>query len=138
MGATLSIGWTLPFLGVLLSIALLPVLAPIFWHHHWKTVAASWAAALALPFVGVHGSPAVSLILHTVLLDYLPFIVLLGCLFTVTGGVVVRGTLRGTPGATSGSCWSGPFWPPCWERQALRCSSFAPCSGPTPGGDAAR
>ena len=34
-GATLSPVWMVPFLGILLSIALVPLTAPNFWHHHF-------------------------------------------------------------------------------------------------------
>ena len=34
-GGTLSPSWGVPFAGLLLSIALMPLLAPVFWHHHF-------------------------------------------------------------------------------------------------------
>ncbi|WP_348635344.1 sodium:proton antiporter [Herbaspirillum sp. LeCh32-8] len=98
-GAALSTLWALPFAGVLLSIAVLPLLAPSLWHHHFGKIAAFWALAFLLPFgvaQGAHAALAVSV--HALLAEYLPFIILLTALFTVAGGICVRGNLRGTPG----------------------------------------
>ena len=95
---TLLPAWSaLPFLGVLLSIALFPLLAPRFWHHHYPKVALAWGLVLGIPFVWVYGGEAVREILHVALLDYVPFIILLAALFTIGGGIYVRGSFRGSP-----------------------------------------
>ncbi|NUU02559.1 sodium:proton antiporter [Herbaspirillum robiniae] len=102
-GAGLSVAWAVPFAGVLLSIALLPLLAPLLWHHHFGKIAAAWALAFLLPFgvaQGAHAALAVTL--HALLAEYLPFIILLTALFTVAGGICVRGNLRGTPALNTG------------------------------------
>jgi len=94
----MSVLWVLPFAGILLSIAVLPMAMPTFWHHNFGKVAAAWALAFALPFAAVHGpGAALDSLLHTALLEYVPFIVLLLALFTTAGGVLLRGTLVGTP-----------------------------------------
>jgi Na+/H+ antiporter NhaD/arsenite permease-like protein len=54
-GAGLSLAWALPFAGVLLSIAVLPLLAPALWHHHFGKIAGAWALAFLLPFAALHG-----------------------------------------------------------------------------------
>jgi Na+/H+ antiporter NhaD/arsenite permease-like protein len=82
---------------MLLSIALFPLLAPEFWHHHFGKVSAFWAAALAVPFLAAFKGLAFYEILHIILADYVPFIILLWSLYTVSGGILLRGTLRGTP-----------------------------------------
>jgi Na+/H+ antiporter NhaD/arsenite permease-like protein len=82
---------------MLLSIALFPLLAPEFWHHHFGKVSAFWAATLAIPFLAAFRGLAVYEILHIILADYVPFIILLWSLYTVSGGILLRGTLRGTP-----------------------------------------
>ncbi|HVN32892.1 MAG TPA: sodium:proton antiporter [Thermoanaerobaculaceae bacterium] len=97
LGSVLPAWSALPFVGILLSIALFPLLAPRFWHHHYPEVSAAWALAFAVPFVAVHGRPAVGEILHTVVIDYVPFVVLIGTLFTIGGGILIRGTPRGSP-----------------------------------------
>lgn len=97
-GTGLSLLWALPFAGILLSIAILPLLLPHLWHHHYGKISAGWALAFLVPAVFML-SPPVALyeLLHVLLADYLPFIILLLALFTVAGGVSVRGTLVGTP-----------------------------------------
>lgn len=98
-GAALSAWWGLPFAGMLLSIALLPLAAPLFWHHHFGKVAAFWALATLVPMGLVHGLSTVGAELaHTLLDEYIPFIVLLVALFTAAGGIYVRGNLHGSPG----------------------------------------
>ena len=98
-GSTLSIAWAVPFAGILLSIALLPLLTPIFWHHHFGKVAAAWGALFLLPFALVYGPAAAGAgFVHALLAEYIPFIVLLTALFTVAGGIHIRGNLQGSPG----------------------------------------
>ncbi|HYU31344.1 MAG TPA: sodium:proton antiporter [Thermoanaerobaculia bacterium] len=97
LGTVLPAWSALPFVGVLLSIALFPLLAPRFWHHHYPKVALAWGLVLCIPFVWVYGGEAVHEILHVALLDYVPFIILLAALFTIGGGIYVRGSFRGSP-----------------------------------------
>ncbi|PKL50225.1 MAG: sodium:proton antiporter [Nitrospira bacterium HGW-Nitrospira-1] len=102
MGETLPLYSVLPFVGMLLSIALFPLLAPKFWHHHFGKVSAFWAVMLVVPLLMAYKGTAVYEILHIVLADYVPFIILLGALYTVSGGILLKGTLRGTPGVNTG------------------------------------
>lgn len=102
-GAALSPLWGLPFAGILLSIALMPLLVPSFWHHHFGKVAAAWALAFLLPFAAVFGPGlAGAQVVHALLAEYIPFIVLLTALFTVSGGIYIRGNLHGSPGLNTG------------------------------------
>ena len=87
----------IPFACMLLSIALFPLLAPEFWHHHFGKVSAAWAASFGIPFLIAFKGVALYEILHIVLADYVPFIILLWSLYTISGGILLRGTLRGTP-----------------------------------------
>src|SRR5262249_61952760 len=97
---TLLPAWSaLPFVGILLSIALCPLLAPRFWHHHFGKVSALWALAFAAPFVLRFGSAALHELLHTAIVDYIPFLVLIGTLFMIGGGIPAAGAFRGTPAA---------------------------------------
>jgi Na+/H+ antiporter NhaD/arsenite permease-like protein len=101
-GAALGLEWGLPFLGILLSIALTPLLAPKFWHHHFGKVSAFWAAAFLVPFAASFGvRVALYEALHALLLEYVPFILLLFALFVVAGGIRVVGNLVGTPGTNA-------------------------------------
>jgi len=95
--------WGVPFAGILLSIALLPLLAPKFWHHHFGKVAAGWALAFIVPFA-IQFGPALTgvTLLHVMLGEYIPFVILLTALFTVAGGIFIRGNLHGSPGLNTG------------------------------------
>jgi Na+/H+ antiporter NhaD/arsenite permease-like protein len=98
-GAQLSVLWGVPFAGILLSIALMPLLVPHFWHHHYGKVAAAWGLAFLLPFALAFGPSAAGVnMVHALFAEYIPFIVLLTALFTVSGGIFVRGNLHGSPG----------------------------------------
>ena len=77
LGEILPIWSVVPFIGILLSIALFPLATPLFWHDHFGKVAAFWALVFAVPFLWVHGAVARHEILHIILIDYLPFIILL-------------------------------------------------------------
>lgn len=97
IGSKLPLWSILPFIGILLSIALFPLFAPQFWHHHYPKVSAFWAVLFAVPFLLAYGGDAFYEILHIYLIDYIPFIILLWGLFTVSGGILLRGNLKGTP-----------------------------------------
>jgi Na+/H+ antiporter NhaD/arsenite permease-like protein len=97
-GAALSAWWGLPFAGMLLSIAVMPLVLPAVWHHHFGKIAAGWALLFLVPFAATHGAGTTGVVLaHTLLAEYLPFIILLTALFTVAGGIYVRGNLHGSP-----------------------------------------
>lgn len=97
LGSILPLWSVIPFAGILLSIALFPLFAPHFWHHHFGKVSAFWAVLFAVPFLFAFGGGAWHEILHIYLIDYIPFIILLWGLFTVSGGLLVRGKMEGTP-----------------------------------------
>jgi Na+/H+ antiporter NhaD/arsenite permease-like protein len=102
-GGQLSPLWGVPFAGILLSIALFPLLAPTFWHHHYGKVAAAWALAFLLPFAATYGALlAGTQLVHALVEEYIPFIILLTALFTVAGGIHIRGNLHGAPGLNTG------------------------------------
>ncbi len=97
-GSQFNAWWGLPFAGMLLSIALMPLLVAQVWHHHFGKITAFWALAFLLPFGAVFGADAVgSAVTHTLLAEYIPFTALLVALFTAAGGIYVRGNLHGSP-----------------------------------------
>ncbi len=97
-GKSLNFLWVLPFAGILLSIALLPLLTPNLWHHHFGKIAAFWALCFLLPFALRDGAGAAGhALLEVALHEYIPFIILLLALFTVAGGVRLTGNLNGSP-----------------------------------------
>jgi len=97
LGAILPLWSVIPFAGILLSIAVFPLLAPEFWHHHFPKISAFWALAFAIPFLVAYGHEGLHEILHIYIIDYIPFIILLWALYTVAGGIRVKGSLAGTP-----------------------------------------
>jgi Na+/H+ antiporter NhaD/arsenite permease-like protein len=109
-GSKLSALWGVPFAGILLCIALMPLLTPIFWHHHFGKVAAAWSLAFLLPFAVTFGaSAAASSFVHAALAEYIPFVILLTALFTVAGGIHIRGNLHGSPGLNTAILAIGAF-----------------------------
>jgi Na+/H+ antiporter NhaD/arsenite permease-like protein len=103
LGRLLGWTWALPFAGMLLSIAVFPLLAPSFWSQHFGKVSALWAFAYLVPLVTLHGwELGLYQVLHTALTEYIPFIILLLTLFTITGGVHLSGTLVGRPLVNTG------------------------------------
>ena len=102
-GDSMSLLWAIPFAGILLSIATGPLFFPHFWEHHYGKIAAFWAALVVVPLVmGFGFSTALESVLHTMLLEYMSFIILLFALFTISGGILVAGNIHGTPLVNTG------------------------------------
>jgi Na+/H+ antiporter NhaD/arsenite permease-like protein len=97
-GESLSWPWALPFVGILLTIAFAPLVIPRFWHRHYGKFAFVWAALTLAPLAALRGvDAALAALVHALLADYLGFIAILFALYVVAGGILVAGTLRGTP-----------------------------------------
>lgn len=94
-GLTLPLWTLLPFGGLLLAIALAPLVAPSWWHRRFPWVSLAFGLPTVL-FLLFQGEPWGGRYLHT-LHEYLSFIILLGSLFVISGGVLLRGHLVGTP-----------------------------------------
>jgi Na+/H+ antiporter NhaD/arsenite permease-like protein len=90
--------WTVfPFVTYLLAIALLPFLAPRFWHSNRNkfllALAASLPVVIYLLAVPAHGG---SWLAHAGM-EYAAFIALMAALFVIAGGIRIAGSLAGTP-----------------------------------------
>ncbi|HEY4920501.1 MAG TPA: sodium:proton antiporter [Xanthobacteraceae bacterium] len=97
-GARLGWPWALPFIGLLVSIAVGPQLFPRVWYGHYGKIAYAWTTLTLAPLAALHGVPiAAAALVHAMLADYMSFIVLLFALYVVAGGILVTGNLRGTP-----------------------------------------
>lgn len=97
-GKNLSLLWIIPFLGILLSIALFPLLIPHFWHHHYGKVSLFWWILFFGAFSTNFGiGTGIYYLLEVYMLEFIPFITLLLALFTVAGGIQLKGDLAGTP-----------------------------------------
>ncbi len=102
-GAELGLAWAVPFAGLLASIAVMPLAAPAFWHHHFGKIAAAWTLALLIPFALSFGlAQTGGVLVHTLIEEYLPFTILLGALYTTAGGIFIRGNLHGSPALNAG------------------------------------
>jgi Na+/H+ antiporter NhaD/arsenite permease-like protein len=102
-GVELPVWTVLPFAGLLLSIAVLPLAAPHFWESNRNKglVAALFSVPVALYLVAALGSFGVHELGEKVK-EYVAFMLLLGSLFAITGGIHVRGSLSGTPLVNTG------------------------------------
>ncbi|HMF06785.1 MAG TPA: sodium:proton antiporter, partial [Methylocella sp.] len=97
-GAALPWPFALPFGGMLLSIALGPIVVKEWWHIHYEKAAAFWAGLTIFGLSAALGPPAAAAsFVHAIAFDYLPFILMLFALYTAAGGILVEGTLEGTP-----------------------------------------
>jgi Na+/H+ antiporter NhaD/arsenite permease-like protein len=86
-------GWALPFAGLLLAIAILPLAAPHFWDSNLRKLMV--AGALALPVLALYAQARPQALVHAAS-DYVSFIILLGGLFVISGGILLEGDLQAT------------------------------------------
>jgi len=93
---------SLPFVGMLGCIAVLPLVRAT--HHWWESnlnrlgVAAVVAALTVVYYVIARGLGSVATVLeHAILAEYIPFIVLLFCLYVISGGISLSGDLAARP-----------------------------------------
>ncbi len=102
-GAEVNLLWIIPFLGILLSLAVLPLIMPHFWHHHYGKVSLFWWLVFFIPFTIFNGfDMGLFYLLEVYLGEFIPFIVLLFSLFTIAGGIRLTGSLRGSPVVNTG------------------------------------
>lgn len=97
LGEILPLWSTIPFVGMLLSIALFPLFVPKFWHNNFGKISVFWSFAALIPFLIIYKGLALYEFLHIVIADYVPFIIILIALYTVSGNILLKGTLVGTP-----------------------------------------
>jgi Na+/H+ antiporter NhaD/arsenite permease-like protein len=109
-GRNMGLVWGLPFVGILLSIALGPLLFASVWHHHYGKITAFWAVCVLVPLALTFGpGAAFQSFLHAILLEYMSFIILLFALFTVAGGIFMKGNIHGSPTTNVGLLALGGF-----------------------------
>ena len=107
-GESLSILWGVPFAGILLSIALFPLFASHFWEHHYGKVAIFWSVLFLVPFLASFGlNTTLNVVSHTLIEEYIPFILLLGALFTVSGNICISGNFTASPKLNTGLLATG-------------------------------
>jgi Na+/H+ antiporter NhaD/arsenite permease-like protein len=89
----------LPFIIMLLSIALLPLAAPNFWASNRNKMILSVVVSIPVLVLVMNSQPR--LLAHS-MQDYASFIILLGSLFVISGGIHIRGSWAGTPLVNTG------------------------------------
>src|SRR6266542_3824124 len=89
----------LPFVALLLAIALAPLVTPHWWHHNRnKAIVACVVSVPILIYLGFTAPQVLIEKLH----EYFGFIVVIGALFVISGGIHIQGSLSGTPLVNTG------------------------------------
>jgi Na+/H+ antiporter NhaD/arsenite permease-like protein len=104
LGAPLPLISALPFVVLLLTIAIAPLVAPTWWHHNRnKALAAFVVSAPVIVYLGATAPHLLAEKVH----EYVSFIVVIGALFVITGGIHIQGSLAGTPLVNTGLLGAG-------------------------------
>jgi Na+/H+ antiporter NhaD/arsenite permease-like protein len=98
LGEGLSLVWVVPFAGMVLSLAVLPLALPSWFHRHGNKalVAIAWSIPVLVLLEGIRRETGHHALLET-FEEYVAFVILLGSLFTISGGMYLTGNLLGTP-----------------------------------------
>ena len=90
-GHELSLFWVLPFVGVLLSLALMPILFSSFWHHHYGKIVFLWTLAILMSILIFFGFDILlAEVSATFFHHYFPFITIITTLYIIAGGIHVN------------------------------------------------
>lgn len=94
--ASIPLWASIPFVIMLLCIAL----GPLFFNHWWENNKNKLIVSIALGipmaiWLIFHGQ--LHALEHQLLFDYIPFIILLGALFVVSGGIHLKGDIQAKP-----------------------------------------
>ena len=93
-----SLPWAIPFGGLLTSLALLPLIAPKFWHHYSKMVLMGWTATFLISAGVIKGlEPCLHMTAYAMIHHYIPFMALITVLFTVGGGIYISMKGKASP-----------------------------------------
>lgn len=98
-GLAISPVWIFPFAMLLGCIAVLPLVVHHWWEHNRNRaiISGSFALIFAVYLLLNFGHAGWVALYHAILYEYLPFIVLLGALFIISGGIYIKGSLAGSP-----------------------------------------
>ena len=103
----LGMAYVIPFIGMLLSIALTPLIAPHFWEKNYGKISAMWALSFYIPFLFTGVDYAIHELVLVLFTEYFPFIILLFSLYTISGGILLKGSLVGSPKVNLGILFIG-------------------------------
>ncbi len=97
-GENLSPLWSIPFIGVILSIAIFPLFAPKVWDRHFGKITALWTLSFFIPLILLYGlGTGLEILSSAMIEEYIPFILLLLVLFAASGGIHISGNLIASP-----------------------------------------
>src|SRR5437763_8802039 len=103
LGAQLPLASALPFVALLAAIAVFPLVAPRWWHPNGNKAIVAVAGSLpVLLRLGIGFGQPGRAVLAEMIHDYVGFIVVIGGLFVITGGIHIQGSLAGTPLVNTG------------------------------------
>lgn len=92
----------IPFVGLLLCIAIMPLIKPEWWEKNQALAVIAWSLLFIIPSIVVNGAgQTAETVLECIVNDYLTFIVLLFGLFCVSGNITLEGNLAGSPGVNA-------------------------------------
>ena len=92
----------IPFAGLLLCIAVMPLIKPEWWEKNQALAVILWSLLFIIPSVVLNGAgETTETVLDCIVNDYLTFIVLLFGLFCVSGNITLEGNLAGSPGVNA-------------------------------------
>ena len=112
--ASVPIWLCIPFAGLLLCIAIMPLIKAEWWEAHQPHVVAMWILLMVIPFAVVYGvGDAAETVLDCIINDYLTFIILLFGLFCVSGNITVEGDFAGSPRVNVGLLALGTLLSSC-------------------------
>lgn len=90
----------IPFAGVLLSIAFCPFLVPKLWHKHDDLILVLWSFLSLWMCSTAMGHFATGHLMSAILIkEYIPFIILVGTLYIISGGINIQINRKGTTSA---------------------------------------
>lgn len=97
-GSQLAVLWLAPFVGLLLSLALLPAVMPDLWHQHFGKITFSWSLAVFIPLLWIQGPQlAFHLVFEVLLHEYVPFIFMISTLYILSNSLHIDIYVPGKP-----------------------------------------
>ncbi len=97
LGEVFPLSSGLPFLGLLFSVAFFPLIAPRFWHKHFGKISLFWASIGIFFILYYSKEEGLFLVLHVLLEEYLPFVILIATLYVIACGIYISNFFIGTP-----------------------------------------
>lgn len=96
--STIPAWFCIPFAGLLLCIAVMPLVKPDWWEAHQAWAVIGWSLLFIIPYAIYAGiGHTTETVLECIVNDYLTFIILLFGLFCVSGNITLDGNLAGSP-----------------------------------------